>query len=343
MRGSSRRPLAERYQLYRDLGARATPRTANGGPPSGSGADPGLSRYHRYMTPTPLLAETPFALDALSGVEVLYTDLDGTLLGLGGSVLVDGGGNPSTRTAEAIARVNRAGLPVVVTTGRNRIQCAEITRLLGWRGFIAELGCVIVPDRGADPIYYLGDWPEDAVRPGETPFQTIERVGALRVLYERFPGRIEPHTPYDLDREATHVLRGLIDCELAQGLLGELEVPVELVDNGIIHPLHTGLADLPEIHAYHLIPAGVHKQGAVDRDVARRGMVRVQAAAIGDSGADVAMADVTALCALVGNGLADARVRSAAEKRDNVFALTGERGDGWAEFADLWVEARARR
>ena len=295
------------------------------------------------MADIPLLAETPAALDALSRVDALYTDLDGTLLGLGGSVLVDGEGRPSTRTAEAIVRVNAAGLPVVITTGRNRQQCAEITRLLGWRGFIAELGCVIVPDRGAEPIYFTGDWPDGTLRAGETPFEAITRAGAPRVLEEAFPGHIEPHSPYHLDREATHVLRGFVDSARAQELLGELDVPIEIVDNGIIHPPRTGLVELPEIHAYHLIPAGVHKPGAIERDLERRGLAREQAMAVGDSASDVAMADATALAVLVGNALGDARVVSAAETRGNVYAARGMRGDGWAEVADAWVGARRLR
>jgi phosphoglycolate phosphatase len=293
------------------------------------------------MAEIPRLAETPAALAALERASVLYTDLDGTLLGIGGSVLVDGDGHHSPRTAEAIARVNAAGLDVVVTTGRNRIQAAEIARLLGWRGFIAEIGCVIVPDRGESPIYFTGDWPEDAVAAGDTPFEMIERVGALGVLARAFPGRIEPHAPYHLDREATHVLRGLVDLEEAQGLLGELPLPVDLIDNGVIHPRDTDLVDLPEIHAYHLVPRGARKERAVAFDVARRGLTRADAVAVGDSASDVPMADETSLVALVANALDDARVPAAAAGRDNVYTLERKRGDGWADLAEVWMRARS--
>ena len=295
------------------------------------------------MQPIPLLTDSPAALEALSRVEVLYTDLDGTLLGLGGSLLVGGEGNPSTATAEAVMRLNIAGLTAVITTGRNRIQTAEISRLLGWRGFIAELGCVIVSDRGAAPEYFTGDWPEGLLEPGDTPFALIERAGALTALARAFPGRIEAHAPYHLDREATHVLRGFLDTGEAQAVLGELEVPVEIVDNGIIHPLATGLADVPEIHAYHLIPSGVTKAGAVAHDIARRGLSPSSAAAIGDSTSDVAMADATALGILVANACEDARVNAQAAQRDNVYAMSRRRGDGWAEFADVWLTARGNR
>jgi hydroxymethylpyrimidine pyrophosphatase-like HAD family hydrolase len=290
---------------------------------------------------TPLLSESPTALDALSRVEVLYTDLDGTLLGHGGSLLVDGDGDCSAATAEVIARLNSAGLKCVIATGRNRIQCTEIARLLGWRGFIAELGCVIVPDRGADPIYLTGDWPDDALGGGETPWEAIERLGAPAALFEAFPGRLEPHAPYHLNREATHMLRGSLDLDAAAALLGGLELPIEIVDNGIIHPLTTGLApDITEIHAYHLIPAGVTKAGAVALDLARRGLARERSAAIGDSAADVEMADATSVGVVVANALADSQVRDAAETRDNVYATEAKRGSGWVEAAEAWLGAR---
>ncbi len=293
------------------------------------------------MADVPALIDSPDTLAALSRVDVLYTDLDGTLLGRGGSLLIDGAGQPSTATAEAIVRLNTADLTVVPVTGRNRIQCAEIARLVGWSGFIAELGCVIVPERGADPIYFLGEWPSDALAPGETPHDAIVRSGAPALMREAFPQLLEPHTPYHLNREATYLVRGLIDLAIARELLGGLELPVAIVDNGIIHPLATGLsAGLPEIHAYHLMPPGVTKSTAVAADMARRGIAREQTASIGDAPTDVAVADVTGIGVLVGNGLEHAGVAEAVGSRHNVFAVSGHRGDGWVEFADAWRGAR---
>jgi hydroxymethylpyrimidine pyrophosphatase-like HAD family hydrolase len=291
------------------------------------------------MQSIPLLASTPAATEALARVRVLYSDLDGTLLGVGGSLLTGGEGQPSLATARAVMRINQAGLDVVIATGRNRIQTAEIARLLGWRGFIAELGCVIVPDRGSNPVYYTGDWPDGLLEPGDTPFALIERAGALSALMRAFPGRVEPHAPYHLDREATHVLRGLVDVHDAKAVLDTLEVPVEIIDNGIIHPVATDLAELPEIHAYHLIPAGVTKAGAVAHDMARRGVTARKAAAIGDSATDVEMADVVSLAVVVANACDDERVDAKASARGNVYATQLKRGDGWAEFAEIWLKA----
>ena len=294
------------------------------------------------MAAIPHLLDSPAALEALSHVEVVYTDLDGTLLGVGGSLLIDGDGQPSAEAAEAIVRLNAAGLTIVPVTGRNRIQCAEIARLVEWRGFIAELGCVIVPDRGAEPSYFLGEWTEEMLEPGETPYEAIVRDGAPELLREAFPGLLEPHAPYHLNREATYLVRGFIDLAVARDILGRSDLPVDIVDNGIIHPPVTGLSpDLPEIHAYHLMAPGVSKAAAVAEDLARRGLTHEKAASIGDAPPDVEMADATALGVLVGNALHNADVAEAARARDNVFAVDGQRTTGWAQFASAWLAARA--
>ncbi|TLM66153.1 MAG: hypothetical protein FDZ70_10610, partial [Actinobacteria bacterium] len=217
------------------------------------------------MPDIPLLAESPAALAALGRATTLYTDLDGTLLGRGGCLLVDGDGEPSTTAAEAVCAVNRAGLDVRIVSGRNRAQLTEIARICDWSGFIAELGCVVVTARGEHPVYFTGDWPDGALAEGDTPFAVIERSGALTALQDLFPGRIEPHGPYQVDRTSTHVLRGCVDLDAGRAVLAGLDPPVDLVDNGIIRPPRHTLAGCEEIHAYHLVPAGVTKQRAAAR------------------------------------------------------------------------------
>jgi len=287
-----------------------------------------------------LLADEPEALAALAHTEVLYTDLDGTLLGRGGSVLADAEGDPTLVTADAVVRLNRAGFTVVPCSGRNRLQTSEITRLLGWRGFLAELGCVIVSDRGARPVYFIGDWTGEDLRPGETPYRAIERVGAVEALREAFPGRIEYHDPHHLNREVTHVLRGNVETAAAQRVLDALPLPVSITDNGIIHPPATTLVGVGEVHAYHLVPSGARKPRGIDLDLERRMLNPSQAVAIGDSATDVEMAEAVALAVLVANALDDAVALDAAEAYGNVYATRGRGSAGWAEFAEVWMAAR---
>lgn len=281
--------------------------------------------------------------DVLARARILFTDVDGTLVGPGGTLLADADGRPSTRTAEAVVAVNRAALPVVITTGRNRMQTAEISRLVGWRAFIAELGCVVQFDRSEEPALLAGDWPSDALMPGETPWQAIMRAGALDALSQAFPGRIEEHAPWHVDRYATHVLRGNVDVHEAQRLLDELPLPIDIVDNGVIRPPRHTLVDVEEIHAYHLVPRGASKTRAIRLVLDRFGLDSEHALAIGDSASDVEMADAVALFVLVANALDDERVRKAVSGRDNVAVTRGRRGGGWAELASAWLEARSGR
>lgn len=279
----------------------------------------------------------PSAARALARARVLYSDVDGTLLGRRACLVADGEGTPNLDAVTAIAALNAAGLPVVIASGRNVRQLREITRLLGWSDFIGEMGCVRSYDRGTRVVYDSGDWPAGATRPGETPYEAIVRVGALELLRKRFPGLIEYHDPWHLDREVTHVLRGNVPIAEAQAALDTLPLPVTIVDNGIIHPPRTGLVGVTEVHAIHLVPTGTSKQRAVALDLAERGLTRDDGIAIGDSAADVDMAEAVGMLAIVANGLADPVMLERAVAFDNVVATRASHGSGWAEFAKAWL------
>lgn len=290
----------------------------------------------------PYLDESALAADVLARASITFTDLDGTLLGLGGSVLIDAAGAPALTAVQAVVDVNRTDLEVVICTGRNRIQAGEVTRLLGWSSFIAELGCIIMYDRREPAEYLLGQWPDGMLLEGETPHQAMTRFGALKALTEAFPGKIEEHDPWHTDREVTHVLRGNIDRAAAQEALDTLEVPIAIIDNGIVHPPRHTLVDVDEVHVYHLVPKGTSKEAAISTLLARRGLTPDEAVAIGDSATDVEMMNAAALGVLVNNALRDPKVMHATEGFDTIVATRAERGDGWAEFARAWLAARGR-
>ncbi len=287
------------------------------------------------------LDELPNLLERLWRAKILYTDLDGTLLGRGACLLCDGLGNPTLDAATAVADLNRAGLPVVVTSGRNSKQLMEVTRMLGWSDFIGELGTVRSYGRGSEKVYDSGDWPADALREGETPYEAIVRAGVMPCLQGHFPGLIEYHDPWHLDREVTHVLRGNVNLGAAQAALDELPLQVTLVDNGVIHPPRHTLVGVREVHAYHLVPTGASKPRGIAADLARRGLSSDQAIAIGDSAADVAMADAVGLMVVVGNGLDDPVLCAEARRRDgeHVAATRASYGAGWRELAEAWLSA----
>jgi len=291
--------------------------------------------------PIPALGSSAVALTTLARARVLYTDVDGTLLGRGACLIADGEGTPNLDAVTAAAALNDAEKHVVIVSGRNARQLREMTRLLGWSDFIGELGCVRSYGRGSRLVYDTGDWLEGATLPGETPHDAITRVGALGALQKAFPGRIEQHTPWHLDREVTHMLRGNVPADEAQAVLDTLELPVTFVDNGIIHPPKHGLVGVTEVHAIHLVPTGTSKQRAVALDLVERGLIRADALAVGDSAADVAMAEAVGLLTVVSNGLNDPVLCERVAGFDNVVHTHASHGSGWAELANAWLAAQA--
>jgi len=80
------------------------------------------------------------------GTRCLYLDLDGTLLGRHASLMHDGEGNITPDGVRAVQACLRAGVEVVLMSGRRRIQVHEDARLLGQTSFIFEAGACLVLD-----------------------------------------------------------------------------------------------------------------------------------------------------------------------------------------------------
>ena len=76
-----------------------------------------------------------------------YTDLDGTLLGRGGSLFLDAEGGFSSMQAKGLEAAHRAGVEVVIMSGRREAQVMEDARLIGHSSYIYEAGCAVVIDR----------------------------------------------------------------------------------------------------------------------------------------------------------------------------------------------------
>src|SRR5262249_55737749 len=96
-------------------------------------------------------------------VRCLYLDMDGTLLGPGGGLLSASDGGTSLLGMRAIEACHRAGVDIVVMSGRRRIVAMEDARLLGQRDCIFETGAGIALDGFEGETHWLtGDW-----QPGE--------------------------------------------------------------------------------------------------------------------------------------------------------------------------------
>ncbi len=292
------------------------------------------------MAGPPTIEESRSALAVrLAAATIIYTDLDGTLLGPGGSIFTAADGTYTTEPSEALVAALRAGVEIVPVSGRNKHQLLDDVRILGLRDYIAEAGCLIVHERMEREWRCVGQFPGGH----GSVYETIVSSGAAEILFDAFPGRIEYHTPWSGRRECSLIFRGGVDIAAAQEALAGVELPLKLIDNGIIRPRHHGLVGVDEIHAYHLLPEASSKPGAVRKDLELRGMSAADAIAIGDSASDLELSGEVAAFFLVANGLADGALAAAAEARDNVFATKGAMGQGWAEVVRVLLSARQGR
>src|SRR3954470_6365327 len=226
-----------------------------------------------------------------------YLDLDGTLLGRRASLFHDGEGAISMLGVRAVEACLRAGVQIVLVSGRRQAQVAEGARLFGQSAYVFEAGACLVLD--GDEYWMTGDF--EAGGPVSIHDQ-IERSGAPSMLLEHYAGRLEYHEPFHRDREVSHLFRGLVDAFEADELLARRgHDGLRLVDNGVVHRRSEKLAALPQVRAYHLVPVDASKAGACARHRRVRGYERDECIAIGDSREDLTMASHVGTFWLVAN------------------------------------------
>jgi phosphoglycolate phosphatase len=223
-------------------------------------------------------------------IRCFYTDLDGTLLGKGASLLRTAEGDFTLLAARALEACHRAGAEVVIKSGRRRAQVMEDARLLGQSSYIFEVGSGMVVD--GELTFLTG---ELQPREGRTIHAQIAETGAPALLLERYAGRLESHAPFHLEREVSHLFRGSIDAAEANELLaGEGHTGLRLVDNGEI---------APQTHTFHLIPAAASKAGAVVAHMRVRGYAPEECIALGDSREDLDVSGVVGRFFLMANAV----------------------------------------
>jgi hydroxymethylpyrimidine pyrophosphatase-like HAD family hydrolase len=254
----------------------------------------------------------------------VYVDLDGTLLGRGASLLHDGEGAVSLEGVRAIQACLRAEVEVVLMSGRRRAQVAEPARLLGQSSYMFEAGACVVLE-GEE------HWLTGELMPGElTIAEQIDRSGAPSLLLERYAGRLEYHEPWHLDREVSHLFRGLVDAFDVDRLLAEEgHEDLRLIDNGVVNRRSPALAELPYVRCYHLVPARASKAGGVAFHRQARGYAREETFAVGDSREDLACAEHVDVFWLVANAIErDPSIRDAIAAYPNVRVAEAGHGAG---------------
>lgn len=254
-------------------------------------------------------------------IRVVYTDLDGTMVGPKGCFFRAEGGAITLEPARALAELHDAGIALVLVSGRTRPQLLEAAAIFGADGFIGELGAIVGWNEGRDSEILRGAMPPDF---DQVPEYLLDR------MVERYPGRLELHTPWHSGREVDVMLRGKIDVSEVDGWLTETGFSwLSMRDNGLISPVH-----MPDLgvnpHVYHLVPDGVGKGDAVAYDLKRRGVSPAEAIAIGDSASDLAMAPHVGRMHLVANAVRHPDIAALLTRYDNVTVEAGPVGAGWA-------------
>ncbi len=275
--------------------------------------------------------------ETLEEVRVVYTDLDGTMMGPMGNFLLNIRREYTLRPVRALVEALRRGVDVVPVSGRSGRQLRETARVLGMRNYIAELGVEIVYDLGERVIINGGPFGDSC----PDLYGAIMESGAVDFLLSRYAKRIEYHTPWSDFRDCTPLFRGLVDVEEVNRFLDERFPGLALVDNGVL-PRTSPTLEVEELRAYHLMPKGVTKEKAAAQDMRLRGFRKTQVVAVGDSAADLPFAREVGVFFLVRNGLyGNPRLLEEISLYDNVIVTEGFLNEGWAEAIELAVLGEA--
>jgi phosphoglycolate phosphatase len=259
-------------------------------------------------------------------LRAVYTDLDGTLLGKDGSLFRDAEGDFSIRQARALEACHRAGVEVVIMSGRRESTVRTDARLLGHRSYIYEAGCGVVID--GERTYLTADWIPDE---RGTPAEKLVEAGIPELLFAHFDGRLEWHSPWHTGRDLSLLMRGKVDVVEANRVIADAgHDDLRFLDNGAISRRMEGIEG--HAHAYHLVPGGARKAKAVAFHMQARGYASDDCIAVGDSIEDLEAANAVGRFFVVANGPErDEQLREALASFPSATVTDGAMGDGFYE------------
>jgi hydroxymethylpyrimidine pyrophosphatase-like HAD family hydrolase len=263
---------------------------------------------------------------------IVYTDLDGAMVGPRGSFWHAAGGDLTLAPATALADLHRAGVPLVLVSGRTALQLVEAARIFAADGFVAELGSLVGWSRGWETQLLAGELPERYA--GRAPMDVMAELGIVERLLAEYPGRLEWHSPWHVDHAADAMLRGRVDPLAVDAWLAEQGLAwLTVKDNGRI-PVNERFrldADAMPPHVYHLMPRGISKGAAIAWDLERRGIDPADAIAIGDSVSDLDMAPAVGRLWVTANGAAVDGMAELLAAVPNATVTDAPMGLGWAQ------------
>jgi hydroxymethylpyrimidine pyrophosphatase-like HAD family hydrolase len=263
---------------------------------------------------------------------IVYSDLDGTMVGPRGSFWHSAERNLIAEPAAALFDLHRAGIPLVLVSGRTHAQVVEAARILAADGAIADLGAVVSWNAGRQVQVLPGALPAEYA--GRTPVSVMTELGIVEKLLAENPDRLEWHAPWHTEHTADALLRGRVDPLAVDARLAELGAGwLTLQDNGAL-PATSRMTLAPDPrppHVYHLMPRGISKGLAIAWDLQRRGLQPGDAVAIGDSVSDLEMAPVVGRLWITRNGADVEGMPERMAALANVSITARAMGEGWAE------------
>lgn len=266
--------------------------------------------------------------------KIVYTDLDGTMLGPYGNFFAAEDRTPTLAPARALLELHRAGVALVLVSGRTRAQLVEAGSVFGADGFVAELGALVGWDHGMTVEVLPGTMPGEHA--GRLPMEVMASAGLPEALFERYRGRLQWHAPWHVGHEADAMVRGNVDVAEVDAWLADTGWGwLRLRDNGVLPRSEWPGLDPGPTHVYHLLPDGISKGAAVGWDLARRGLSPADAVAVGDSASDLGMAPYVGRMWVVANGAAEPHmpplIDAARTAGQDVRVAAEPVGLGWAE------------
>ena len=181
-------------------GDRLTAQT--GGKPQARAGTP--EAYVDEVAARSVRANLDWLRENLLPVRVIYTDLDGTMVGPLGCFFRDSDWKLTLRPARALLAAHARNVDVMLVSGRHKSQLSETARLLGCMNYVAELGTELVYNLGTEVVMNIGDLELTC----DSVYQTILDTGVVDLLLESFPRRLEMHSPWSDERDCTPLMRG---------------------------------------------------------------------------------------------------------------------------------------
>ena len=138
---------------------------------------------------------------------IVYTDLDGTMVGPRGSFWHTADRELTEGPAAALLDLHRAGVALVLVSGRTFEQVVEAARIFAADGATAELGATIAWDGGRGVHRSRGDLP--AEYGDRTPMSVMTELGVVEELIAGHGTRRRPAVDH---RERRDGMAGLLDA-----------------------------------------------------------------------------------------------------------------------------------